>query len=354
MKKGLMIAGGILLVIIVAFISFYIWGMGAKNKNTEEVTFIIEPGTSKTTIAKNLETSGLIKSQYALDIYLFFSGNNIQAGEYLLSSSMSPKEMIAKFSKGDIKINSISITLVEGKRLVDYAKTLSEKLSFTENEFINKANDQEFLKELVDSKNYWFLTNDILNTELYYPLEGYLYPDTYEFLENTTPENVIKTLLAHTEVKLENYKNAILESPYSFHQLLTMASIVQKEANTIDDRKMAAQVFFTRMKDNWSLGSDVTAYYGVKKEMGEAITVSELNSSNPYNTRLTDGSMNGKLPIGPICNPDVTSVEASLNPSDTNYYYFVANVCTGEVFFQNTSEEFYAKVRELQAACSAN
>lgn len=354
MKKGLIIVGGVIFSLIVIVFGFYLWGMGAKNSSQEEITFIIEPGTSKTTIAKNLEKAGLIRSEYALDMYLFFSNNNIQAGEYSLTSSMKPEEMIKKFSKGDIKINSKTVTLVEGKRLVDYADTLSEMLNFTKEAFIEKANDQEFLKNLVESKNYWFLSDTILNSALYYPLEGYLYPDTYEFLENATPEAVIKALLSHTEKKLESYKDAILASDYTFHELLTMASIVEKEANTPDDRKTSAQVFFTRLKENWSLGSDVTAYYGVKKQMGEPITLSELNANNPYNTRLTDGTMNGKLPIGPICNPDVTSIEAALNPSATNYYFFVANVCTGEVFFQNTSEEFYAKVRELQNTCSAN
>ena len=133
-----------------------------------------------------------------------------------------------------------------------------------------------------------------------------------------------------------------------------MASIVDKEAKTLDNRKTVSQVFWTRLRDNWSLGSDVTSYYGVQKNLTEGITIDELLDQNPYNTRLTDGTMNGKLPIGPICNADVTSIEATLNPSPTNYYYFVANVCTGEVFFQTTSAEFEQKASELRSVCSAN
>ena len=131
--------------------------------------------------------------------------------------------------------------------------------------------------------------------------------------------------------------------------------MVEKEANSEADRKTVAQVFFTRLKENWSLGSDVTTYYGANKEIGvDELTWDELNDSNPYNTRLTDGSMNGKLPIGPIASPSLTAIEAAISPAETNYMYFVANVCTGEVFFQEDYNEFLAKAEELRTVCSLN
>ena len=124
--------------------------------------------------------------------------------------------------------------------------------------------------------------------------------------------------------------------------------IKEKEANTDTDRRMASQVFYKRLSENWSLGSDVTAFYGAKKEMGkDSETWEVLNDNNPYNTRLTNGSMNGKLPIGPICSPSLSSIVAALYPTDTNYYYFIANTCTGEVTFLETADDFYAKAVEL-------
>ena len=355
MKKiGIIIAG----VILIAFLflgCFYIWGMGAVSKDNQVQIFTIEAGTSKQEIATNLKNAGLIRSKYSLLAYLFFSRDSIQAGDYELSPNMTPVEMLNKFTNGDVKINTIKLTFIEGKRLTDYAKTVSEKLNISASEFLSQANDINYLSELIKSGKYWFLTEEILNEEIYYPLEGYLYPDTYEFLETASAKDIIETMLDHTANKLNPYKEQISNSGYTIHQIITMASMVEKEANSETDRKTVAQVFFTRLKENWSLGSDVTTYYGANKEIGvDELTWDELNDSNPYNTRLTDGSMNGKLPIGPICNPSITSISATLNPSDTNYYYFVANVCTGEVFFQNTNEEFIAKNSELSSICAGN
>lgn len=346
MKKIVIIVIVVLCLLIAGGVGFYFWGINPKDNNDNLVIFTILPGTSKTTIAKNLAQAGLIKSEIALDVYLFFNKLNIQAGDYELSSNMKPSDMLKKFSDGDVKINSYSITLIEGKRLTDYAKTLAEKLHFSESEFLEAANDQEFLGSIIP--DYWFLTSDILKDGIYYPLEGYLFPDTYEFLETVTPKEVIKTILNYTEEKLEPHKEEILANSYSIHDLFTMASIVEQEANTDMDRRTVTQVFYKRLTDNWSLGSDVTAFYGAKKEMGkDAETWDVLNNQNPYNTRLTDGSMNGKLPIGPICSPSMSSIVATLYPTDTNYYYFVADTCTGEMAFLTTADEFYAKTTQL-------
>lgn len=355
MRKVVLIILAIILIGIMGIIGFYIWGLNPKENIEKNIVFIVEPGTSKTLVAKNLEKAGLIRSEYALDLYFFFNKATIQAGEYELSPNMSVEEMIKKMSSGEVRINSKTVTLIEGKRLTDYAEALEEKYGFTKEEFINVANDKEYLKSLINSGEYWFLKEEILNPEIYYPLEGYLYPDTYEFLENVTEKEVIETILKHTRKKLEPLKDQIESSGKKVHDILTMASIVETEANTSEDRLKVSQVFYTRLENNMSLGSDVTAFYGAKKEMGKTSETWEvLNNVNPYNTRLTDGTMNGKLPIGPIANPSITAIEAAINPSDTHYIFFVANVCTGEVFFQETNEEFLNKVRELQTICSLN
>ena len=348
MKKVLIIVSVVIVFLIMGGIGFYFWGIAPKDTNENVVLFTIEPGTSKTTIAKNLAQAGLIKNEFALDMYLFFNKVNIQAGEYELSSNMTPEAMLLKFSNGDVKINSSTITLVEGKRLIDYAEDLAEKLDFSKNDFLSVANDQEFLTSLIPE--YWFLSSDILNEGLYYPLEGYLFPDTYEFLNNVSPEEVIETILEHASTKLEALKEEMLANSYSVHDLFTMASIVEKEANTSAERETVAQVFYKRLSENWSLGSDVTAFYGAKKEMGkDSETWDVLNNDNPYNTRLTNGKMNGKLPIGPICSPSLSSINATLHPSATGYYYFVANTCNGEISFLTTANEFYAKTTELSS-----
>ncbi len=354
MKKLAIILSIIFVLLGVGVISFYFWGTNALSKEERIVNFIIEPGTSKMVISENLEKANLIRSKYALDLFLILNSPTIQAGEYELSPSMTPKEMVHKFSVGDVKINSVKVTLVEGQRLVDYATLLSEKFDFTKQEFLDAASDTDYLTSLITSGKYWFLTDQMMDSMIYYPLEGYLYPDTYEFLETAKEKDIINTILDHTLARLNPYKEQIENSGHSVHEILTMASIIEKEANTKDDRKKVSQVFYKRLESNMSLGSDVTTYYGVRKVMGEELLLTELNDPNPYNTRLTDGTMNGKLPIGPIASSDISSIEAALSPENTDYLYFVANVCTGKVFFQEDYTEFLAKARELQTICDKN
>ena len=201
MKKVVLIVCVVLILLCAGLASFYVWGLGAKSSDTTEVTFVIEPGTAKTTVAQNLANAGLIRNEYVLDVYMYLTRPNIQAGEYTLSASMTPKEMLSKFSNGDIVVHTVDVILVEGKTLREYANTLAESLNFTADEFIETLSDTTYLNELINT--YWFLTNDILDVAIYYPMEGYLYPDTYEFLENASVDDVVRTILNHTESKLE-------------------------------------------------------------------------------------------------------------------------------------------------------
>ena len=153
MKKVLLIIGIILVLLIIGGVGFYFWGITPKDNNDNVVVFTIEPGTSKTVIAKNLAKAGLIKSDIALDVYLFFNKINIQAGDYELSSNMKPEDMLKKFSAGDVKINSSTITLVEGKRLTDYADALAEKLDFSKDDIAEIVdNTPEKLLEIIKSQ----------------------------------------------------------------------------------------------------------------------------------------------------------------------------------------------------------
>ena len=208
-------------------------------------------------------------------------------------------------------------------------------------EAIKKLSDKAYLKGLI--ADYWFLTDDILDEDIYFPLEGYLYPETYNFYKETSIEQVIRKVLNVTNERLEPIKSKIENSKYNIHELLTIASIAEKEANTNSDRAMVTQVIYKRLGLNMALGMDVTSYYGVQKEMTETITQLDLNDKNPYNTRVT--TFIG-LPVGPICNPSLGSINAALEPADTDYLYFVADILTGKVYFAKTNEEFNALVKK--------
>lgn len=325
-----------------------------KDADKKNVLFEIKSGETGREIIDNLYDANLIQNKKT--VYLYYKMNkdmNLQAGIYLLNRDMSVKDIMEKFKNGDVEESVVSITFLEGYTVSKYVSLISQKFDYTEKEIYDRINNVAYLKQLINK--YWFLTDDILTDGIYYPLEGYLYPDTYIFDRKFTIEQIIEKILDNTAIKLEPYKNDLTANEnYSIHELLTIASIVELEGKNYEDRFKISQVIYYRLKDNWALGMDVTSYYGVKKELTDIIYQADLDNKNPYNTRLTDGSMDGCLPIGPICNPNIGSIEAAVKPSDTDYYWFVANVCTGEVFFQKDALEFAKKCNELKTICELN
>lgn len=338
-KKIIIIIASIFLVLLIGIASYMFLLSPVENKNDSNIVFVVNKGEGKKEIVANLKKANLVRSKYATLMYIVLSNNkNIQAGSYNLNRSLNTKEIINQLNSGDaIKLSkpSVSITFKEGITLKKYLELISENMDLNYDEMLKTINDKTFVKELTDE--YWFLTNDVLSDNIYYALEGYLYPNTYEFYKDSTIESIIKKMLDNTKQNLEKYKTEIENSNYSIHNIMTMASIVEKEAISYTDRQKVAQVIYTRLDKKMSLGMDVTSYYGVGKDMKESLTMSDLNNSNPYNTRLT--SFIG-LPAGPICNPSIESIKAVLNPADTDYIYFFADITTGNVYFTNDYNEF--------------
>lgn len=349
MKKKLIIISASVIVVIGILIGLYFYGLSPKSKSEETKLFTINSGTSKVTIASNLKEEGLIRSKISLTIYLALHSNlNLQAGTYELSPSMSAKEMMAKIDQGKIKEekNTYNLTFIEGKRLTTYASQIAKATGTTEEEVLRVLSDKEYLQSLIDE--YWFLTSDILSDGIYYPLEGYLFPSTYEFYNNSTIKDIIKVMLDTLDSKLKSYKDAIENSNYSVHGLLTMASVIEQEGASKEDRAGVAGVFYNRLKSGDSLGSDVTTYYAARKDYSNDLTWSEINNcDNGYNTR---GACNkGKLPIGPICSPSISSILAAINPDSHDFYFFVADK-NKKTYFTKTYNEHINKVKELKSA----
>lgn len=187
----------------------------------------------------------------------------------------------------------------------------------------------------------------ILNTNIYYSLEGYLYPNTYNFKnKDVTVKEIFKVMLDEMEKQITPYKDNIIASQYNFHNLLTLASIIELEALNEPDRAYVSSVFYNRLKVGMQLGSDVTTYYGSKVDMAERdLYVTEINDVNAYNTRVS--AMAGKLPVGPICNPSISSISAAVKPANTEYYFFVADN-KGKVYFTKTNAEHEQTIATLK------
>lgn len=349
MKKAVIIIISALVVLIFATcvggFLFYKSSLKPISSNDEVVTITIEPGTASKTVVDQLYDAKLIKNKYVGYIYLKLNGElALQAGTYELNRNMSLPELLGKIDKGEALEDSISVTFIEGKRIKNYAKVISENFSYTEEEILNKLNDKDYLNNLVEK--YWFLTDEILNDNLYYALEGYLYPDTYRFNKDSSIEQIVDKMLNETGKVLNQYKDEIENSNYSVHQILTMASIVELEGGTSNDRAGVAGVFYNRLNGGWSLGSDVTTYYAVQVEMSERdLWQYEIEDVNDYNTRAS--AMAGKLPIGAICSPSKDSIIATINPTKHDYYFFVADK-NGKTYFNVTNGEHEATIARLK------
>ena len=205
--------------------------------------------------------------------------------------------------------------------------------------------DERYIDSLIEK--YWFLTDDIKNENIYYPLEGYLYPDTYIFEnKDVSVKTIFNIILNKTDKVLQKYKNQIEQSGNSIHEILTVASIIELEGNDKDARLGISSVIYNRLKLKMSLGSDVTTYYAMQVDMGERnLYSSEIKTENPYNTR--GPNMSGKLPIGPIGNPSEESINAALNPTDSNYLYFVAD-SNGKIYFSTNYVEHQKIIKDLR------
>lgn len=344
-KKGIIIVSSLIIVLIGFFVGLFIYGLTPVSDKSEKVNFTIKSGESKITVVKKLKDAGLSKSELALFVYVFFhSDMNLQAGTYELDRNMSAKEILYIISTGKIidEREVFKVTFVEGKRLKAYVKLISEKFNFSEEDIYNVINNEEFLKKLIDK--YWFIDETILKSELIYPLEGYLFPSTYEFYSDATIESIIYRMLDEMGKKLESYKNIMTEKNMNTHEVLSMASIIEKEALTAEDRKTVSQVIYKRLELKMSLGMDVTTYYAVQKELTDGLSYNDLSSDSPYNTR--NNNLIG-LPVGPICSPSLESIDAVFNPSETNYIYFYADLATGKVYFSETYQDFLKYKQEL-------
>ena len=340
----------IILIVCILLIILSIWFMtlfGAVSNHSNPVTLNVTKGQNYYSIAPILKEKGLIRSEFAYKLYLRIKNlSPLKEGNYNLNQNMSLKELLQSLS-GNEKFNTgeITITFPEGKNMRQIATIIAKNTVHTEEDVYNLLQDEAYLNSLIEK--YWFITEEVKNPNIYYSLEGYLLPDTYRFTnENVELKTLFEKMLNAMEQKLKPYQSQIEASTYSFHQILTIASMAELEASTTSDRSMVARVFYNRLTSNMPLGSDVTTYYGAKINIGERdLYMSEIMADNAYNTRSASSS--GKLPIGPICNPGIATIVASINPEDNNYYYFVADK-NKKVYFNQTSAGHDATIAKLK------
>lgn len=333
----------ILLIIIGAGIWIYLVSPVEKG-NKEEIEVVVESGSSTSKIGKILKDKELIHSELLFKVYIKLNNvKSLKAAHYLFTKDMSLEEIVKVLEEGSTyNPNLVVITFKEGLRITDYAKVIEENTNHSYDEVIQVVNNNTYLKTLVSK--YWFLTDSIFTGGIYYPLEGYLAPNTYHFdNKDVSIEEIIETMLEQMKKELDPFKNDMVSNP---HYYLTMASIVELEGTNTDNRKMIVGIFENRLNSGMNLGSDVTTYYGLQVPMTSDLTTEQFASINPYNTRST--TMIGKMPVGPICNPGISSIEASVKPTNNDYLFFVADK-NGKIYYSKTNNEHEKKIAEIKA-----
>lgn len=309
----------LILAILVAGGGYYTMGLRPVDPNSDEQIVVDIPnGSGASTIVEILDEAGLVKNKFCAKVNSRIGHyNSLQANTYIFSPSMSFQEIMTAINTGDFDyLSKESIEVKDGARLQQVAEAVSEKLPYSADEILEKWADTDYLNELID--RYWFLTDEILNKDVMYPLEGYLYADTYIVTDNMTLESFTEMCLDRMDEELSERRGEIESSGFTVHQLLTLTSIVTKEA-TADDQAGVAGVFMNRLDKSMSLGSDVTVCYIFQEDRVD-LKVSQLESTNPYNTRKYAG-----LPPGPICQVVGSAIDATLNYEHHDYLFFIAD-----------------------------
>lgn len=341
-KKIIAIAAAITAICILFGGLFFMSALGAVSKDDKaDVVVSIESGSGAYDILHALDQAGLVKNSFFGKLYMkFFAPDTLQANTYVLNKTLSFQEQVKIIATGDLHyVQSCRFTIIEGATYKDAAAAISKTLGFSEKEIIDKWSDKVYLKTLID--DYWFLTDEILSDGIICPLEGYLYPETYTIMEqNPTIEDVTAMILSVTAQQLGgNMKEKIASLGMSYHQFLTFASVVENESLFEDDRAKIAGVFMNRLNKQIPLQSDITVLYALGEKRVD-VTYADLEVDSLYNTYKHAG-----LPVGPVSNPYVKTMEDCVNYEKHDYYYFFATK-DGNVLYTKTLAEHEKVVEE--------
>ena len=326
---------------------------------TSVVQVEIPEGSSTKEIGNILVQNKLIKNATIFNYYSKLkSYNNFQSGYYNLSQSMSVDELAKALQESGTAepVDPIAgkVLVVEGYTLEQiaqavtdnvYTKDTEDQTGFSSDAFLETVKNPDFINQMVAKYPTLFASIPAAGSGVRYQLEGYLFPATYDYIEDTTIEELIEKMIAATDANLQAYYGQISSMGLTVNQLLTLASLVEKEGATDVDRRNIASVFYNRLNIDMPLQSNIAILYAMGK-LGQETTLAEdaaidTNIDSPYNIYLHTGLM-----PGPVDSPSLAAIQATLNPSDTDYYYFVADVTTGTVYYSATIEEHNQNVEK--------
>ena len=309
------------------FLDLLVYADKSASADDSKKVVVIPPGQDLWTTVKYLNNTGIIKNPVKFKLLARIKGcdKKIKAGEYLLSSSMPPIKILKMIASGKVRL--YKITIPEGYNLKQVAAIIAKAKLGTKEDFLKAATDSSFVhKQGIKAETF----------------EGYLFPETYHFPKDITPEKIIAAMVKRfRSIFNRKWKKRAKELNLSIHQIVTLASIIEKETGVSFERPVISSVFHNRLKKKMRLESDPTVIYGLKNFDGN-ITRKHLATKTPYNTYTIKG-----LPPGPIANPGIKAIEAALGPADTDFLYFVSKKDRTHKFSTNIKDHNKA-VRRYQ------
>ena len=315
----------------------------------------IPDGANTQQIGSALEKSGVIKNGLVFTVYAKYKNyTELKSGYYNLQKSMSVEDVIKELQKGGTpepqEPTLAELTIPEGYTLEQIAQTVGQlqgdfKEPLTAEAFLAKVQDETFIAQEVTKYPNLLESLPAKDSGVRYRLEGYLFPATYAIKESTTIESLIDNMLAAMDKNLYPHYAAIKEKNLTVNELLTIASLVEKEGAKTEDRKLIAGIFYNRLNQNMPLQSNIAILYAEGK-LGQNISLADdaaidTSIDSPYNVYTKVGLM-----PGPVDSPSLDAIESSINQTKSDYLYFVANVQDGKVYYATTREEHDRNVQE--------
>lgn len=326
------------------------------SSSTEYITVDIPEGSGNKYIGQILEKAGVIKSATVFNYYTKFKNySNFQSGYYNLQASMDLDEICKLLKEGGTpqpeKPSLGKILVTEGYTIKQISEAVTKNSAkknastpYSSEDFLKVVQDEAFISKMA-AKYPKLLSSLPSADQVTYRLEGYLFPATYSYYKETSMEDIVEEMISTMDSYMSQYYDTIAASGKSVNDVLTLASLVEKEGSTDDDRRNIASVFYNRMNNNMPLQSNIAILYAMGK-LGEETSLAadasiDTSIDSPYNVYTNTGLM-----PGPVDSPSLAAIEATVTPASTDYYYFVADVKTGKVYYSENFDDHQANVEK--------
>lgn len=338
--KKLFLFTAIFILALAAYAVSVLW-QSANNLDLTKYQVEIPAGATAGSVQKLLAEKGILRpeSSFRFAARLMGAAGGIQAGRYEFSPSESLLAVLLKLKSGQVVntgLRQVRVTFPEGTSIYKMGEILRQ----------NKVSDPDQFQSLVKEGITTELRQKYRHIFKYIPsesLEGYLYPDTYMFFEKDEVASIAEKMVTRFDhVVMPYWERSRTETKLTLHEILTLASIVEKEAQKPEERPVIASVFYNRLKSGMPLAADPTIKYALERPT-KRVSTDQLAIASPYNTYKRKG-----LPPGPICNPGIDSIKAAIHPAKTNYYFFVARKDGSHIFTRTWEEHQKARMKAAQ------